>query len=79
MTRRRYGIIFVGVAAAFGALALGGGRAAYIEEARLSPEELTRFAGNFRLVFAALAVSMALSFLFMARMEERPLRSERRH
>jgi EmrB/QacA subfamily drug resistance transporter len=66
------------VVALFGALALGGGRAAYIEEARLSPEELLRFTGSFRLVFAALALCMALSCLFMARMEERPLRGERR-
>jgi EmrB/QacA subfamily drug resistance transporter len=67
------------VVALFGALALGGGRAAYIAEARLSPEELLRLSGSFRLVFAALAVCMALSFLFMARMEEQPLRGERRH
>ena len=34
---------------------------------------------SFRLVFAALAVCLALSCLFMARLEERPLRGERRH
>jgi EmrB/QacA subfamily drug resistance transporter len=67
------------IVALFGALALGGGRAAYIAEGRLSPEELTRLDGSFRLVFAALAVCLALSFVFMARLEERPLRGERRH
>jgi len=66
------------IVALFGALALGGGRAAYISEARLSAEEMVRFAGSFRLVFAALAVCLALSFLFMARLEEQPLRSEKR-
>jgi EmrB/QacA subfamily drug resistance transporter len=67
------------IVALFGALALGGGRAAYIEEARLSAEEFLRLQGSFRLVFAALAVCLALSFAFMARLEERPLRGERRH
>lgn len=66
------------IVALFGALTLGGGRAAYIEEAHLSAEELTRLTGSFRLVFAALAVCLALSFLFMARLEERPLRGDRR-
>jgi EmrB/QacA subfamily drug resistance transporter len=67
------------IVALFAALALGGGRAAYIAETRLTPEELTRLAGSFRLVFAALAVCMGLSCAFMARMEELPLRGERRH
>ncbi len=67
------------IVALFGALALGGGRAQYITEAKLSPEELGRLVASFRLVFGALAVCMALSFFFMARMEERPLRGERRH
>jgi MFS family permease len=67
------------IVALFAALALGGGRAAYIAETRLTPEELTRLLGSFRLVFAALAVCMGLSFAFMARMEELPLRGERRH
>lgn len=67
------------IVALFAALALGGGRAAYIAEARITPEELMRLNGSFRLVFAALAVCMALSFAFMARMEELPLRGERRH
>ena len=66
------------IVALFAALALGGGRAAYIAEAKLSPEEIARLVQSFRLVFAALALCMALSFLFMARMEERPLRGERR-
>jgi EmrB/QacA subfamily drug resistance transporter len=67
------------IVALFGALALGGGRAAYIAETRLSPEELTRLDGSFQLVFAALAACLAMSFLFMARLEERQLRGERRH
>ncbi|WP_442755291.1 MDR family MFS transporter [Methylocystis sp. JAN1] len=66
------------IVALFGALALGGGRADYLAEAKLSPEEIARLVGSFRLVFAALAVCMALSFAFMAQMEERPLRGERR-
>jgi EmrB/QacA subfamily drug resistance transporter len=66
------------IVALFGALALGGGRAAYISEAKLAPDELARLVGSFRLVFWALAVCMAISFAFMARMEERPLRTERR-
>ncbi|WP_416374449.1 MDR family MFS transporter [Methylocystis sp. MJC1] len=67
------------IVALFGALALGGGRADYIAEARLSPEEAARLAASFKLVFAALAVCMGFSFAFMARMEARPLRGERRH
>lgn len=67
------------IVALFGALALGGGRADYIAEAKLSPEEIARLAASFKLVFAALALCMALSFAFMAKMEERPLRAERRH
>ncbi|MGJ0508245.1 MAG: MFS transporter [Methylocystis sp.] len=67
------------IVALFAALALGGGRAAYLAEARLTAEEFMRLQGSFRLVFAALAVCMALSFAFMARMEELPLRGERRH
>lgn len=67
------------IVALFAALALGGGRAAYIGEAPLTPEEFARLAASFRMVFAALAVCMAVSFAFMARMEELPLRGERRH
>ncbi|QGM99570.1 MFS transporter [Methylocystis parvus] len=67
------------IVALFGALALGGGRASYIAETKLSPEEIARLVGSFRLVFVALAICMLLSFAFMARMEERPLRAERRH
>jgi EmrB/QacA subfamily drug resistance transporter len=66
------------IVALFGALALGGGRADYIAEAKLSPEEIARLIGSFKTVFAALAICMALSMAFMARMEERPLRGERR-
>ncbi len=66
------------IVALFGALALGGGRAAFMTEATLSPEELARLVSSFRLVFVALTVCMALSLAFMARMEERPLRGERR-
>ncbi len=67
------------IVALFGALALGGGRAEYIAATKLSAEELARLAASFKLVFAALAVCMGFSFAFMARMEERPLRGERRH
>lgn len=66
------------IVALFGALALGGGRADYIAAATLSPGEVARLVQSFRLVFAALAVCMTLSFAFMARMEEKPLRGERR-
>ncbi|PPD46618.1 MAG: MFS transporter [Methylocystis sp.] len=66
------------IVALFAALALGGGRAEYITESKLSPDDLARLVASFRLVFAALAVCMALSFVFMARMEERPLRGEKR-
>lgn len=66
------------IVALFGALALGGGRASLIEETKLAPEEIAALVASFRLVFAALAACMALSFAFMARMEERPLRGERR-
>ncbi|HEY8163595.1 MAG TPA: MDR family MFS transporter [Methylocystis sp.] len=67
------------IVALFGALALGGGRAEYIAATKLSTEELARLAASFKLVFAALAVCMGFSCVFMARMEERPLRGERRH
>jgi EmrB/QacA subfamily drug resistance transporter len=67
------------IVALFGALALGGGRAEYIAATKLSTEELARLAASFKLVFAALAVCMGFSCIFMARMEERPLRGERRH
>jgi MFS family permease len=66
------------IVALFGALALGGGRAALIEEAKLSPEDVARLVSSFRAVFGALTLCMAISFAFMARMEERPLRGERR-
>lgn len=66
------------IVALFGALALGGGRAALIEETKLSPEDVARLVSSFRVVFGALTLCMAISFAFMARMEERPLRGERR-
>lgn len=67
------------LAALFGALALGGGRAERVEEAILSPDSADSVASMFRLVFLLLAVTNTLSFLFMARMEERALRGERHH
>jgi EmrB/QacA subfamily drug resistance transporter len=67
------------IVALFGALALGGGRADYIAEAKPSAEEIARLIQSFRLVFWALSACMALSFAFLARMEERPLSGERRH
>jgi len=67
------------IVALFGTLALGGGRAALIEETSASPDAIRTLVMSFKLVFLALAMCMALSFAFMARMEERPLTGERRH
>jgi EmrB/QacA subfamily drug resistance transporter len=67
------------VVALFCALALGGGRAEILEAAQATPANSAALAASFRLVFAALTVFVALSFIHMARMEERPLRGERRH
>ena len=65
------------IVALFCAIALGGGRAELLSEA--TPAEGAALAGSFRLVFIALAICVGLSFAFMVRMEERPLRGERRH
>ena len=65
------------IVALFAALALGGGRAELLEE--LKPEaDGGALAASFRLVFIALGVCVGLSFAFLARMEQRPLRGERR-
>jgi MFS family permease len=63
--------------ALFAALAIGGGRAQLLEEMKTDVDGAALFS-SFRLVFLALAVCVALSLLFLARMEERPLRGERR-
>ena len=63
--------------ALFAALAIGGGRAQLLEELKTSADGAD-LVSSFRLVFLALAVCLALSFIFLARMEERPLRGERR-
>ena len=65
------------VVALFCALALGGGRAEILEAAHATPADSAALAASFRLVFGALTVILALSFVFMARMEERPLRGHR--
>lgn len=65
------------IVALFAALALGGGRAELLED--LQPEvDGGALAASFRLVFIALGVCVGLSFAFLARMEQRPLRGERR-
>ena len=63
--------------ALFAALAIGGGRAQLLEEMKTDVDGAALFS-SFRLVFLALAVCVGLSLLFLARMEERPLRGERR-
>lgn len=64
------------IVALFAALAIGGGRAQLLEEMKADADGAALFS-SFRLVFLALAVCVGLSFLFLARMEERPLRKGR--
>lgn len=66
------------IVALFAALAIGGGRAQLLEELKADADGAALFS-SFRLVFLALAVCVGLSLLFLARMEERPLRGERHH
>ncbi len=65
------------IVALFAALAIGGGRAQLLEDLKTSADGAALLS-SFRLVFLALAVCVGLSFVFLARMEERPLRGERR-
>ncbi|TLG76890.1 MFS transporter [Methylocystis sp. B8] len=65
------------IVALFAALAIGGGRAQLLEQLKTDADGAALFS-SFRLVFLALAVCLGLSFIFLARMEERPLRGERR-
>ncbi|MGD9543992.1 MAG: MDR family MFS transporter [Methylocystis sp.] len=66
------------IVALFAALAIGGGRAQLLEALKADADGAALFS-SFRLVFLALAVCVGLSFIFLARMEERPLRGERRN
>ncbi|MEF3366870.1 MDR family MFS transporter [Methylocystis sp. 9N] len=63
--------------ALFAALALGGGRAELLADLKPGVDAAS-LAASFRYVFFALALCVGLAFFFMARMEERPLRTERR-
>lgn len=63
--------------ALFGALAIGGGRGALLETTPASTLVVEAMAANYRQVFLALAVCTGLSFLFLARMDEVPLRQRR--
>jgi len=65
------------IVALFAALAIGGGRAQLLEQLKTDADGAALLS-SFRLVFLALAVCLGLSFIFLARMEERPLRGERR-
>jgi MFS family permease len=65
------------IVALFAALAIGGGRAQLLEELNANADGAALLS-SFRLVFLALAVCTGLSLIFLARMEERPLRGERR-
>ncbi|MBM3653075.1 MAG: MFS transporter, partial [Alphaproteobacteria bacterium] len=65
------------IVALFAALAIGGGRAQLLEDLKTNADGAALHS-SFRLVFLALAVCVGLSFVFLARMEERPLRGERR-
>jgi len=60
------GATFDGAARNIGAAALASGRA--------GPEALKGLGASFSLVFVAIAVCLGLSLLFLARMEEKPLR-----
>jgi len=64
------------IVALFAALAIGGGRAQLLEEMKTDVDGAALFS-SFRLVFLALAACVGLAFLFLARMEERPLRKGR--
>ncbi len=61
------------IVALLGALVMGGGAAA--DGAPLSPQALQNLAASFREAFAVIAGCLALSLLFLARMEEKPLRA----
>ncbi len=65
------------IVALFGALALGGGRADLVaQHGPASAAETVAIVASFRLVLLALAVVVFLSFVFMMKLEERPLRAE---
>jgi len=60
--------------ALFGALALGGGRADLLETAQDKAALIPAMIGAYRWVFLAIALCLAFSCFFLAKMEERPLR-----
>jgi MFS family permease len=63
--------------ALFGAMAIGGGRGALLETTPGSVLVVEAMAASYRQIFLALAASTGLSFLFLIRMEELPLRGRR--
>ena len=65
--------------AVFGALALAGGRGALLETGADAVGVVAAMNAGYRQVFVAVAVCMALACLFLAIMEELPLRGQGRH
>jgi hypothetical protein len=63
--------------ALYGAILFGGLRAGQggVTLEALAGGDAATLAGHFRWVFAAAALSLALSFVLLAMMEERPLRT----
>jgi hypothetical protein len=58
-------------------MAIGGGRGALLETTPGSVLVVEAMAASYRQIFLALAASTGLSFLFLIRMEELPLRGRR--
>ena len=62
------------IVALLGALVMGAGAAA-LEADAVSPQAIEALRGAFRQVFAVTTICVGISLFFLARMEEKPLRS----